>query len=125
MKPEIVEVVNFRAFGEKVKAWSRGTDALPQSIGEFAAQLAAADIGVKIPDSIKHVRFVQDDAETLVVKLPCRELLEQGEAVIAKSGGDYPLPSFYERVFAVKPHVRDKRAFHAERIGDYAIANCM
>ena len=41
MKPEIVEVVNFRAFGEKVKAWARGTEALPQTIDEFAAQLAA------------------------------------------------------------------------------------
>ena len=70
MKPEIVEVVNFRAFGEKVKAWTRGTDALPQTIDEFATQLAAADIGVKIPQSIKQVRFVQDDVETLVVKLP-------------------------------------------------------
>jgi hypothetical protein len=125
MKPEIVEVVNFRAFGEKVKAWARGTEPLPQTIDAFAAQLAAADIGVTIPDSIKHVRFVQDDAETLVVKLPCRELLEQGEAAIANSGGDYPLPSFYERTFAAKPHVKDKQAFHAERIGDYAIATCM
>ena len=125
MKPDIVEVENLRAFGEKVKARSRGTDPLPQTIDEFAAQLAAADIGVTIPQSIKHVRFVQDDAETLVVKLPCRELLEQGEAAIAKAGGDYPLPSFYERVFAAKPHVKDKQAFHAERIGDYAIASCL
>ena len=70
------------------------------------------------------MRFVQDDAETLVVKLPCRELLEQGEAAIAKAGGDYPLPSFYERAFAAKPQVKDKQAFHAERIGDYAIATC-
>jgi hypothetical protein len=125
MKPEIVEVVNFRAFGEKVKAWARCAEPLPQSIDEFAAQLAEADIGVEIPKSIKHVKFVQDDAETLVVKLPCKELLEQGEAAIAKAGGDYPLPSFYERVFAAKPQVKDKQAFHAERIGDYAIASCM
>ena len=62
MKPEIVEVVNFRAFGDKVKAWARGAEPLPQTIDEFAAQLADADIGVKIPQSIKHVRFVQDDA---------------------------------------------------------------
>ena len=124
MKPEIVEVVNFRAFGDKVKAWARGAEPIPQTIDEFAAQLADADIGVKIPASIKHVRFVQDDVETLVVKLPCKELLEQGEAAIAKAGGDYPLPSFYERVFAAKPHVKDKQAFHAERIGDYAIATC-
>jgi hypothetical protein len=124
MKPEIVEVVNFRAFGDKVKAWARGADPLPQTIDEFASQLADADIGVKIPKGIKHVRFVQDDAETLVVKLPCRELLEQGEAAIAKAGGDYPLPSFYERAFAAKPQVKDKQAFHAERIGDYAIATC-
>ena len=70
------------------------------------------------------MRFVQDDAETLVVKLSCKELLEQGEAAIAKAGGDYPLPAFYERAFAAKPQVKDKQAFHAERIGDYAIASC-
>jgi hypothetical protein len=125
MKPEIVEVANWRAFGEKVKAWARCAEPLPQSIDEFAAQLAGADIGVKIPKGIKHVRFVQDDAETLVVKLPCKQLLEQGEAAIAKTGGDYPLPSFYERVFASKPQVKDKQGFQAERIGDYAIAQCM
>src|SRR5262245_6083591 len=125
MKPEIVEVVNFRAFGEQVKAWARGTEPLPQTIDEFAAQLADADIGVKIPKGIKHVRFVQDDAETLVVKLPCKDLLDQGEAAVAKAGSDYPLPSFYERTFAAKPQVKDKQAFHAERIGDYAIASCL
>jgi len=125
MKPDIVEVENLRAFGEKVKAWARCAEPLPQSIDEFAAQLADADIGVKIPKGIKHVRFVQDDVETLVVKLPCKERLEQGEAAIAKTGGDYPLPSFYERVFAAKPQVEDKQAFHAERIGDYAIASCL
>ena len=124
MKPEIVEVVNFEAFGEKVKAWARGTEPLPQSIDEFAAQLAAADIGAKIPKSIKRVKFVQEDAETLLVKLPCKDLLEQGEASVSKPGGDYALPAFYERAFAAKPQIKDKMAFHAARIGDYAIANC-
>jgi len=124
MKPEIVEVVNFKAFGDKVKAWARGTDPLPQSIDEFAAQLAVADVGVKIPPSVKRVKFVQDDAETLVVKLPCKELLDQGEAAVTKPGGDYALPAFYERAFATKPQIKDKLAFHAERIGDYAIASC-
>ena len=44
-----VEVVNYRAFGEKVKAWTKGTAPLPKNIEEFASQLADADVGVKFP----------------------------------------------------------------------------
>ena len=64
-----------------------------QTIDEFAAQPRRGHRALNIPKSIKRVKFVQDDAETLVVKLPCKELLDQGEA-IAKAGGDYPLPAF-------------------------------
>ena len=56
-----VEIVNFKAFGEKVKAWARGSEALPSTMQEFADQLASANIGVTLPERLKHIRFVQDD----------------------------------------------------------------
>ncbi|HMC11236.1 MAG TPA: hypothetical protein VKH44_08090 [Pirellulaceae bacterium] len=119
-----VEVVNYRAFGEKVKAWTKGTAPLPKNIEEFASQLADADVGVKIPKRFKHVKFVQSDEDTLVVRLPCKATLAASEERLAKQGGDYPLPTFYEQVFEAKPKIRGKMDFHAERIGDYSIANC-
>lgn len=119
-----VEVVNYRAFGEKVKAWTKGTAPLPNNLEEFAAQLAAADVGVKIPERFKYVKFVQSDEDTLVVRLPCKATLAASEERLARQGGSYPLPSFYEQVFEGRPKIRNMLDFHAERIGDYSIANC-
>lgn len=119
-----VEIVNFKAFGEKVKAWARGSEALPGTMQEFADQLASANIGVKVPERLKHIRFVQDDDETLTVRLPCKTTLDVAETRLAKDGGAYPLPAFYERVFQTQPQIADMVSFQAERIGDYSIAQC-
>src|SRR5882724_10492960 len=112
MQPQKVEVVNYKAWGDKVKAWARGTDPLPQTIAEFAAQLAAADVGMKIPSNFKHVSFVQGTTETLLVKLPCKVFMEIGEERLRQEGGDYTLPPFYDRAFETKPTINDKMAFH-------------
>jgi hypothetical protein len=90
-----VEIVNFRAFGEKVKAWAKGTETVPATIQEFAEQLGAAEVGAKIPERLKRIRFVQDDEETLTIRLPCRGALEIAETRLANEGGSYPLPPFY------------------------------
>jgi hypothetical protein len=119
-----VEVVNYKAFGEKVKAWTKGTAPLPTSIEEFASQLAAANVGAKIPERFKHVKFMQSNEDTLVVRLPCKATLASSEERLARQGGSYPLPSFYEQVFEGKPRIDDMLDFHAQRIGDYSIANC-
>jgi hypothetical protein len=75
-----VEVVNYKAFGEKVKAWTKGTAPLPSSIEEFASQLAAANVGAKIPERFKHVKFMQSNEDTLVVRLPCKARLHRRSA---------------------------------------------
>ncbi len=124
MKVERVEIVNYRAFGDKVKAWAKGDDPLPKTMAEFAQQLADADVGAKIPARLKAVTFVQGDEETLVVRLPPKAMVEASEKRLAESSGSYPLPALYERVFRTKPSIEDMLAFHAERIGDYTIVNC-
>jgi len=124
MTAEKFEVVNYKAFGEKVKAWSKGTDPLPTTLQEFSAQLAQANVGAKLPPYLKHVKFVQDDEATLTVRLPCKALLESFEKQLSGQGGSYPLPAFYERVFESKPRIDNAVDFQAERIGDYSIGIC-
>ena len=124
MRLERPRVVNYGAFGKKVKAWAKGIDPLPKNIEEFKAQLDDADVGCQMPASYKTVKFVQGDAETLVIRLPERALLEDSEAHLAEPGSDYPVPALYERVFQTKPKIDDKQAFHAERVGDYTISMC-
>ena len=124
MKFEKLEVVNYKAFGELVKAWSKGTDPLPATLEEFSTQLAQANVGAKIPQQLKHVKFVQDDEDTLTIRLPCKATLEWFEKRLAEQGGSYPLPAFYERVFESKPRIDSVVDFQAERIGDYSIGFC-
>jgi hypothetical protein len=123
-QPQKVEVVNHEQWGTLVKSWARGETVIPTSLSQFKEQLAAHNVGMKIPDNFKAVQFVQGTPETLVVKLPCKTFMEAGERRLAEEGGDYALPAFYERVFGKQPTIADKMAFHAERIGDYSIAMC-
>jgi len=122
---ERVGVVNHRMFGEHVKAWARGALPIPASLQEFRGQLVLAGVGVKIPDRISRIIFVQDDEETLVVRLPCRSRLKEVEAELSAQGGSYPLPSFYEQTFACRARITQPIAFQSARIGDYSIAQCV
>jgi hypothetical protein len=125
MSAQRVEIVNYEAFGEKVKAWAKGADPLPGTVAEFASQLAAANVGAKIPEHLKRIQFVQGDEETLVVRLPARAMVEDSERKLAAAGASYPLPPLYESVFGAKPRIDDVLAFHAARIADYTIAQCV
>ena len=40
-----VKLTNYTAFGEKVKAWAKGTDQIPNDLDELKEQLAAAQVG--------------------------------------------------------------------------------
>ena len=121
---ERVEVINHRLFGEQVKAWAKGAERIPKDLEEFADQLARAGVGLKLPDTIKSVKFVQDDPETLIVRLPCRSRLIEAEGHLVGRGGTYPMPAFYEQTFGGRPKVGDQLSFQAARIGDYSIAQC-
>ena len=124
MSAQRVEIVNYEAFGEKVKAWAKGTDPIPTTVEEFKLQLAEANVGAKIPGQLKRVQFVQGDEETLIVRLPAKAMVEDSEKRLASPGASYPLPPLYETVFAAKPKIDNLLAFHAARIADYTIAQC-
>ena len=118
-----VKLANYSAFGEKVKAWAKGNDPIPHDLAEMKEQLAAAQVGVTIPEHITKVKFVQADDDTWIVRLPAKRYLEASEERLKQA--DYTLPSFYEEAFRSKPHVDDKMKFQAQRIADYTINGCM
>jgi len=117
-----VKLANYTAFGEKVKAWAKGTDPIPNDLDALKEQLAAAQVGATVPESITKIRFVQADDDTWIIRLPAKKYLEASEQRLKES--DYTLPSFYERIFRSKPNVDDKMRFQAERIADYTINGC-
>lgn len=124
MRLERPRIVNYGAFGALIKAWAKGDRPVPASLDEFKQKLADANVGCEIPSSYKKIKFVQGDAETLVIRLPEKALVEDSEKLLAEPGSDYPLPAIYERLFQAKPTIHDKMAFHAERVGDYTISMC-
>src|SRR5262245_38069451 len=124
MRTHQVEITDWKAYGNKVKAWAKGINPLPATIEEFAEQLADANAGATIPEGFERVEFVQEDEHTLVIKLPPKAVLEAQEAAFRDHQGRYPTASFYGRVFETQPKISDKLSFQAERIGDYSIAFC-
>ena len=118
-----VKLTNYTAFGEKVKAWAKGADQIPNDLEELKEQLAAAQVGATIPERITQIRFVQADDDTWIIRLPAKSYLEAAEERLKEV--DYTLPTFYERVFRSKPKVDDKMKFQAERIADYTINGCL
>jgi hypothetical protein len=118
-----VKLTNYTAFGEKVKAWAKGQDRIPDNLDDLKQQLAAAQVGAAVPEHITKVRFVQPDDDTWIIRLPAKSYLEAAEERLKDV--DYTLPTFYERVFRSKPQVDDKMKFQAERIADYTINGCL
>jgi len=116
------QITNYRAFGEKVKAWAKGNDPIPQDLAEFASQLAAANVGATIPARYKAIKFIAQVDDVLVIKLPPKSLIADSEERLSQPTGDYPMPPVYEQVFQSKPTIKDKLGFHAERIADYTIS---
>jgi hypothetical protein len=112
-------------WGNLVKAWSRGTTPRPTTVTEFRNQCNDADIGISIPDYVGDVEFVQRDKETLLIRLPPADMIEDAEKQLEKS--PYALPRFYKERFNVDLHVpmQQRLDFQAQRIGDYTITLCM
>ena len=132
---ERIQVTNHERWGNLVKTWSTrhnyledgNEDPIPDSVDQFKEQLAKAQVFATVPDTFKHIKFVSQDEETILVRLPPKFAIEDSEERLSKPGATYPIPPFYKRLFnGIDPVVpeEDKFKVHAERIGDYTISYC-
>jgi hypothetical protein len=127
--------VNYENWGKLVKTWATGEDYIqnghkypvPETLDEVKRQLAAANTGLTLPERIQNLQVVHGRSDTLLLRLPPPDLVKASEKRLSTE--EYAMPAFYNDRFdgAAPAPLPDKEArmrFHAQRIGDYSIANC-
>ena len=90
MALERMQVTNHERWGNLVKTWSTGKNYLdddneypiPTTVDEFKEQLAKAQVFMTVPDRFTKVKFVEQEMDTIVVRLPpaCRDRRLRREA---------------------------------------------
>jgi hypothetical protein len=131
-----VQIANNERWGRLVKTWATGRNYLedgndypkPTNLEKFKEQLSRAQVGATIPEHLRSFRFAEAGLDTLLVRLPPKEMIEDSEARLMAPGTPYPLAPFYKRVFGGKdPEIAksEMMKFHAERVGEYTINNCV
>jgi len=101
---------------------------LPTTIRELVAQAKKAGVKLTVPPRFNEAEIEMRTGTKLVIYLPPAGMVDAAERYLQDSGTDYVLPAFYDS-FYVNPKrkkmtAKEKLAFHAQRIGDYTIANC-
>jgi len=120
----LVEVADYVEFGRLVTEWTLGETPRPCDIRELRNQLDGIAV---VPESFEKVLFVESASDTLVFRLPERELL--GRTREALEGPQvtegYMLPKFYDDYYhkGFGPVMSPLEMFLA-RVGDYTIAQC-
>jgi hypothetical protein len=104
--------------GRKVAEWAKDPASRPKTVTEFRQQLLDVDPGATIPDRITGVLFVQPTWDTLVVRLPTKELIEESERNMSRTPAKYKMPDFYS-----KTSLSALELLYS-RIGDYTISEC-
>ena len=87
MALERMQVTNHERWGNLVKTWSTGKNYLdddndypiPNSVEEFKAQLAKAQVFMSVPDRFTKVNFVEQHLDTIVVRLPPAQAIADSE----------------------------------------------
>ena len=134
-EPMDMAPVNYENWGKLMKTWATGEDyvqnghafPVPQTLEEVKEQLRMAQTGVVLPARIQHLEVVKGRSDTLLLRLPPPDLVKASEQRLAT--GDYTLPAFYNEHYdgqapTALPDKAARLKFHAQRIGDYSIANC-
>jgi hypothetical protein len=137
IEPVVIADNDWETWGKLVKSWATRENRInpggppdeypvPESLDAMKEQMTRAGMkGFVIPPRIKAVHFVWYNAETLVLKLPNKELIKASEAALG-GGAPYPLPAFYDDIYGKAHNIpqQDKQKRNDQRVGDYTIRAC-
>jgi hypothetical protein len=135
LEPINMAAINYENWGRLVKTWATGRSyfpdgkvyPVPQSLEEMQEQLDEVQSGLQLPKRMKHLQVVQMRSDTMMLRLPPADLVAASERRLEKE--EYSMPPFYDEAYQHQPvpmdSLEDRLRFHARRIGDYTIANCM
>ena len=101
---------------------------LPETMDELVEQAKKAGVHLGVPPRFNDFEIEMKTGTKLEIYLPPAGMLDAGERYLQAPGTAYELPAFYD-TFYVNPQRKvlteaEKLTFHAQRIGDYTIANC-
>lgn len=130
-----VTVQDMKRWGMLVKSWSTGRNyfnpgtpppPIPQTIAELKTLCQQAGIGITIPPTVTGLSIVQYAPNTLTIRLPPKEFVEESENSFVEGNDDYVIPSFYKTFINNPPTTKEaKLDFHAQRLGEYTVNSCM
>jgi hypothetical protein len=110
-----------------------GTVTLPfavaMTVAEFKTRVGAAGVAItEMPAEYTNVVIVQGNAQTVVMRLPPKDMLQASEDDLL-NGPTYPIRAFYSALYGGAPTMPTDAAgimeLHANRIGEYTLNNCM
>ena len=131
-----LEISDDILWGKLVKSWATGENyitrerpapPIPRTLDELLAQADEIGLRISFPAGMVGLQIVQYSAQTAVIKLPPKTMVEDTEAEFETPDAFYPIPPFYEEFFHAPLLKMDKATLlelHAARIGDYSIRNC-
>ena len=101
---------------------------LPRSLEEMVEQAKTAGVNLTVPPRFNDFEIEMKTGTKLEIYLPPPGMIDAAERYLQSPGTTYHLPAFYDS-FYVNPVRKtlteaEKLKFHAQRIGDYTIANC-
>lgn len=120
--PARINVLQHRELGKKMIQWALEPDTRPKTLEEFKA----ATFGIieqPFPEWVKGLQFVQNNLDTLLIRLPAPEMVQASLDRTATATGRYPLPAFYEEHIA--QGLSTQREMLEARVGDYTMAQCL
>jgi hypothetical protein len=89
-----IDVADYIEMGRLVAQWLAEPESRPVDVADLRRQLAGIAV---VPPSIKSFEFAQSTLDHLVLRLPPREVVEEGieRTTDPMADGRYPLPQFY------------------------------
>jgi len=125
MPTEVARIVvipgQHRELGKKMIEWALDPESRPKTLEAFK-EATRGIIEQPFPDWVKGLQFVQNNMDTLLIRLPAAEMVQASIDRTATATGSYPLPGFYEDHLVRGLH--SQREMLEFRVGDYTMAQC-
>ncbi len=133
---DLIRVDNDVLWGKLVKSWATGVNHVvpgepapkaPETLDDLEAQCQKAGIGITIPSYITGLQLVRMPKDTLMLRLPAKELVEKIEGDLKAPGAKYPIPQYYDDAYGLSlnvPNPDERVKLQTCRIGDYSISMC-
>jgi hypothetical protein len=133
---DLIRVDNDVLWGKLVKSWATGVNhvvpgepapKVPETLEDLEVQCQKAGIGITIPSYIKGLQVVRMPKDTLMLRIPAKELVEGIEADLKAPGAKYPIPQYYDDAYGTSlnvPNPDERVKLQICRIGEYSISFC-